>query len=121
EMDASRCISYLTIEHRGDIPQEFHEKMGDWVFGCDVCQEVCPFNRHAPTTDEPAFAIRPPGPNPPLDDILSWSIEDYRRELRGSAMKRAKLPMLQRNAQIAQKNADRVRDHPERVRVAEPE
>ena len=121
EMDASRCISYLTIEHRDDIPQEFHEKMGDWIFGCDVCQEVCPFNRHAPTTDEPAFAIRSPGPNPALDDILSWSIEDYRSELRGSAMKRAKLPMLQRNAQIAQKNANRAPDHPERVRVAEPE
>ncbi len=113
EMDASRCISYLTIEHRGPIAQEFHDKMDDWIFGCDVCQEVCPFNRHAPTTRESAFEVRSPGPAPALDDILSWSIEDYRRELRGSAIKRAKLEMLQRNAQIAKRNLPRSSvDHP---------
>ena len=56
EMDASRCISYLTIEHRGDISKPFQKMMGDWVFGCDVCQEVCPYNRSAPTTREPRIA-----------------------------------------------------------------
>ncbi len=107
QMDARRCISYLTIEHRGEIDPALHEGMGDWIFGCDVCQEVCPFNREAPTTNEPRFAVRSPGPSPALDDVLGWSIDDYRRELRGSAIKRAKLEMLQRNARIAQRNAQR--------------
>ena len=53
EMDASRCISYLTIEHRGDIDPALAVKMGDWLFGCDICQDVCPFNRKAPETTEP--------------------------------------------------------------------
>ncbi len=107
EMDASRCISYLTIEHRGEIAKEFHAKTGDWIFGCDVCQDVCPYNRGAPVTREPRFAVRSPGPQPELDGILSWSIEDYRRELRGSAMKRAKLDMLKRNARIARENSEK--------------
>lgn len=105
EMDASRCISYLTIEHRGDISKPFQDLMGEWIFGCDVCQDVCPFNRGAPSTSEPRFAVRSPGPEPSLDELQGWSIEDYRRELKGSAMKRAKLEMLKRNAQIAKNNA----------------
>ncbi len=112
EMDASRCISYLTIERRGPISPEFHAPMGDWIFGCDVCQEVCPFNRKAPATREPRFAIRSPGPRPLLDEILGWSIEEYRADLRGSAIKRAKLDMLQRNARIALDNARRASKDP---------
>ncbi len=104
EMDASRCISYLTIEHRGDISKPFQEMMGDWVFGCDVCQEVCPYNRDAPKTREPRFAVRPPGPRPALNELLGCSIDDYREQLHGSAMTRAKLDMLQRNARIAKEN-----------------
>ncbi len=104
EMDASRCISYLTIEHRGDIPRDLKPKMGNWIFGCDVCQEVCPYNRDPPVTGEPRFAVRSPGPQPKLDEILNWSIEDYRKQLRGSAMKRAKLDMLKRNSGIARDN-----------------
>lgn len=105
ELDASRCISYLTIEHRGeDIPEEFHADMRDWVFGCDVCQQVCPHNRAAPTTREPRFAPRTPGPTPKLDDLLTWSDADYAEALRGSAIKRAKPDMLRRNARIAQAN-----------------
>ncbi len=105
EMDASRCISYLTIEHRGEIPADLQASMGDWVFGCDVCQEVCPHNRRAPITIEPKFAIRTPGPTPLLDEILAWSEEDYREQMRGSAAKRAKLEMWKRNARIAKDNA----------------
>ncbi|MFH1109160.1 MAG: tRNA epoxyqueuosine(34) reductase QueG [Planctomycetota bacterium] len=104
EMDASRCISYLTIEHRGDISKPFQKMMGDWVFGCDVCQEVCPYNRSAPTTREPRFAVRLPGPRPALVEILGWSMDESRAQLRGSAMTRAKLDMLQRNARIASAN-----------------
>lgn len=104
EMDASRCISYLTIEHRGNITKPFQKMMGDWIFGCDICQAVCPYNRSAPTTRESCFAIRPPGPLPALDEILGWSADDYREQLYGSAMTRAKLDMLQRNARIALEN-----------------
>ncbi len=104
EMDASRCISYLTIEHRGEIPASVHPAIGDWVFGCDVCQEVCPHNRDAPETREPAFAPRRNIPELRLDDVLSWSPTDYARELQGSAMKRAKREMLQRNARIVLEN-----------------
>lgn len=106
EMDASRCISYLTIEHRGDIPHDLQARTGDWIFGCDDCQTVCPFNRHAPHTTEPRFAVRSPGPLPALEEILDWSIDDYRRALRGTAIKRAKLDMLQRNARIALANRE---------------
>lgn len=105
QMDATRCISYHTIELRGDIPAEFHAAIGEWVFGCDICQQVCPYNRKAPLTSEPAFAVRDPGPYPVLQELLNWQIADYRRTLTRSAIKRAKLPMLQRNARIALDNA----------------
>ena len=105
QMDASRCISYLTIEHRGDISRPFQELMGDWMFGCDVCQQVCPFNRHAPLGAEPQFAARPPAPTMDPEAVLGWSPDDYRRNLSGSAMKRATLDMLQRNARIVSRNA----------------
>ncbi len=104
QMDASRCISYLTIEHRGSISKPFQEMMGDWVFGCDVCQDVCPFNRNAPHTREARFAVRNPGARPDLGELLSWSPDDHRRELRGSAIKRANPGMLLRNARIALDN-----------------
>ena len=104
QMDARRCISYHTIELRNDIPPEFHEAIGDWIFGCDICQQVCPFNESAPQTTEPEFAVRDPGPRPPLQELLDWQITDYRTILKGSAIKRAKLQMLNRNAQIALRN-----------------
>jgi epoxyqueuosine reductase len=106
-MDASLCISYLTIEHRAEIPATLAPAVGDWVYGCDVCQEVCPYNRDAPVATEPAFAVRPPGPFPILAELLRWSDDDYRRTLRNSAMKRAKLAMLRRNARIALDNVSR--------------
>jgi len=105
EMDASRCISYLTIEHRDEIERQFHEPMGDWIFGCDVCQQVCPHNRSAAPTREPRFAIREPGPTPKLHEILNWTDTDYAANLQGSAIKRARLDMIQRNARIALSNA----------------
>ncbi|MCH8854501.1 MAG: tRNA epoxyqueuosine(34) reductase QueG [Planctomycetes bacterium] len=105
EMDASRCISYLTIERRQPIRDDLHASMEDWIFGCDVCQQVCPYNQGAPLTQEPSFKARPPSLRPVLEEVIAWSADDYRQQLQGSAMKRATLPMLQRNARIALANA----------------
>ncbi len=104
EMDASRCISYLTIELRESIPEALHAAMGAWVFGCDVCQEVCPYNQKSHLQHDPAYAIRPPGPSPLLEELRTWSEDDYRETLQGSAIKRATLAMLKRNAAIARRN-----------------
>jgi epoxyqueuosine reductase len=110
QMDASRCISYLTIEHRGAISKPYQEMMGDWLFGCDVCQQVCPFNRDAPLSKESGFAVRTPAPAISAGEVCNWSSEEYEGALAGSAMKRATRSMLQRNALIVQENATRTRN-----------
>jgi len=108
-LDARRCISYLTIEHRGSLPKELRPALGAHVFGCDICQDVCPYNRKAPVTAPPEFAPRsvPPGSllAPELEWLASLSVEDYRRVFRDSAMKRAKYQGLVRNACVALGNA----------------
>lgn len=107
-MDATRCIAYLTIEHRGEIPAELARVMGDWIFGCDLCQEACPYNRKALPTGEPEFGLSdrfPLPPRPLLEQILNMTEEQRQKWLSGSAMKRATLAMLKRNATIAQRNA----------------
>ena len=100
-MDASRCIAYLTIELRDEIPEPLREPMGDWVFGCDVCQDVCPYNRRAPETTEPHFAPRDSTPRPPLRELVIAADEQLRPLRRKSAISRAKPAMLRRNAAIA--------------------
>lgn len=102
ELDASRCISYLTIElHDRPIPAELQPKLEGWIFGCDICQEVCPYNRAAPAAEDPALRPRFASGRINPDEILSWSDDDYYRRLRGSAMRRVKLPVLQRNARLS--------------------
>lgn len=104
-LDASRCISYLTIEYRGDrIPAGLRPMMGDWVFGCDVCQQVCPWNRFARPTAEPAFRPRPGLPWPRLDDWLALDEDGFRRQFRGSPLWRAKRTGLRRNAAAVLEN-----------------
>ncbi len=104
EMDATRCIAYLTIEHRSEIDPALAAKMGDWVFGCDVCQEVCPFNRKAPAGGEPAYRVDPAHPllpAPPLAELEAIDDETCRQMFAGSAIRRATPEMLRRNARIA--------------------
>lgn len=103
-LDARRCISYLTIEHRGEIAAELRPKIGDWLYGCDICQDVCPHNGKAPPASDPALAPRFPTGTLDVTEIENWSADEYRERLRGSAMKRVKLPMLQRNAKIVAEN-----------------
>jgi len=100
QLDGRRCISYLTIEHRGNIDAELASNFGDWLYGCDICQEVCPWNRDPPVATDPA--LQPRWPTASLDPlrVLGWTDEEYRQQLKGSAMKRVKLPMLKRNAEI---------------------
>ncbi len=103
-LDASRCVSYLTIELREPIPPEFHQAMGSWVYGCDVCQDVCPWNRRAPASGDAHFQPRFPTGALDVRELMSWDEAEYRRRLKGSAIKRVKLPVLQRNAQIVAEN-----------------
>jgi epoxyqueuosine reductase len=100
-LDARRCISYLTIELRGAIPEELRPQMGDWLFGCDVCQEVCPWNRKAPPTTEPAWQSRPDLEAVDLIELLGLSEEQFRQRFRGTALTRTKRRGLLRNAAIA--------------------
>src|SRR5436853_85083 len=87
-LDARRCLAYLTIEHRGDVPDAWKPHMRDWLFGCDVCQEVCPWNRKAPAAREAALA--PSAPLPPLETLLAMDDATFRDRFRGTAMSRAK-------------------------------
>ncbi len=107
QLDARRCISYLTIEHREEIAEPFHRPIDNWLFGCDICQDVCPWNRRAPVATDPAVQPRFPTGTLPVDEVLKWAPDDYRAALKGSAMKRVKLPVLQRNAQIVAANLKR--------------
>ena len=104
QLDARRCISYLTIEHRPPIPDEFHLLLGEWLYGCDICQDVCPWNHKAPIATDPAVQPRFPTGTIDLRQLLQWNAEAYSTTLRGTAMKRVKLPVLQRNAKIIADN-----------------
>jgi epoxyqueuosine reductase len=103
-MDASRCVAYLTIEKRGPIAEDLAAKAGRNVFGCDICQEVCPWNRRAPVTDWPELQPRPELVNPAMNWLAGLGESDYRRIFRGSPVDRAKFRDFQRNIAMARKN-----------------
>lgn len=107
-LDAERCISYWTIEHRGDLPDRARALVGDWVFGCDVCQEVCPWNRRraAPAGRRRSglFGLPPKRAELDLAGLLSISEDAYRGRFRRSPMKRAGRSGLRRNAAVAMGN-----------------
>lgn len=108
-VDARRCISYHTIENRGAVPADQAGSFGDWVFGCDVCQEVCPWNSTVPTSAEPDFAPRPGNAWLDLDAAEALSEDDFARRFEGSPIRRAKRAGLARNAHIARRNRESAR------------
>lgn len=97
-LDARRCISYLTIEHRGPIDETLRGSLDGWAFGCDVCQEACPWNRKAPPSREPAFDA--PRAIDDLADVLALDEDAFRERFRGSAIQRARRTGLLRNAAL---------------------
>src|SRR5208283_4183124 len=105
QLDATKCISYLTIEKRGAIPEELRAGIGRQVFGCDICQDVCPWNRQAPLTNTPEFEARPQLVNPELDWLARLTPEEFHAVFRGTPVKRAKHKGLLRNIAIAMGNS----------------
>ena len=109
-IDSTRCISYLTIEERGAIPEALRDGVGNHVYGCDVCQDVCPFNQSPAVSADPAWH-----PREGLDGVTALELwrtpdADLRRLTKGSAMTRAKLPMLRRNLALALRSSGAVGD-----------
>jgi len=101
-LDARRCISYLTIELKGWIPRELRPLMGNWIYGCDVCQEVCPFNRFAPESGEPAFRpVAWHAAAPPLLDLLTLDEAGFRARFAHSPVQRIKRGRFLRNVCVA--------------------
>jgi len=134
-VDGTRCISYLTLEHRSAIDPARFAAMGDWIAGCDVCQDVCPHNHRRLTTKKttdtiappdtnrppdtiaplpihPRYTPRPPAPGLDLLEVLGWTEDDRRAVLQGSAIKRIKLDMMIRNALIVAGNRLKQDDNP---------
>jgi epoxyqueuosine reductase len=105
ELDSTKCISYLTIEKRGAIPEDLREGIGRHVFGCDICQDVCPWNRKAPVTTAAEFQPREGLVNPALGWLAEMEREEFRIVFRGSPIRRAKLTGLRRNAIVAMGNS----------------
>lgn len=103
-LDARRCLSYLTIELKGAIPEEWHGALGAHIFGCDICQDVCPWNQRPAVSADPAWQPRPVFDRPTIDALDALTDETLRAALRGSAMKRAGARGLRRNLDVARRN-----------------
>jgi epoxyqueuosine reductase len=113
QMDASRCISYLTIELKGTIPEDLREGMGRQVFGCDICQDVCPWNRRAPVAEKDGLRTRAELVNPALEWLASLDDAGFLREFKGSPLERTKRRRLLRNVAIAMGNSSQSRFLPQ--------
>ena len=105
ELDARRCISYLTIEHAGPIPEEFRTAIGNRIYGCDDCQLVCPWNRYSKLATEPGFRSRNGLDAPRLVELFRWSEDDFLRMTEGSAIRRIGYERWLRNVAVALGNA----------------
>jgi epoxyqueuosine reductase len=110
QLDARKCISYLTIEHRGSIPVEYRSAMGNRIFGCDDCQLVCPWNKYARHTGEPDFAPRHRLDHRELLDLFAWSESEFLERTEGSAIRRAGYNGWLRNVAVALGNGPATRE-----------
>ncbi|HET7202682.1 MAG TPA: tRNA epoxyqueuosine(34) reductase QueG, partial [Steroidobacteraceae bacterium] len=110
ELDARRCISYLTIEHHGAIPLEFRAAMGNRIYGCDDCQLVCPWNRYAKLSAEPDFRVRHGLDAPRLVELFRWTEQEFLRCSEGSAIRRVGYERWLRNVAVALGNAPPTED-----------
>ena len=107
QLDARRCISYLTIENPGPIPRELRKAMGNRIYGCDDCQLACPWNKYATTTSEPDFAVRHGLDGASLASLLAWTEAQFNARLEGSAIRRIGHARWLRNIAVALGNAHR--------------
>jgi epoxyqueuosine reductase len=121
QLDSNKCISYLTIEKRGAIPEALRAGMGHHVFGCDICQDVCPWNRKAPATTQEEFQPRENLFHPPLDGLAAMSAEEFRSVFRGSPIRRAQHAGMRRNAILAMGNSRDQRFIPQLEKLAASE
>jgi epoxyqueuosine reductase len=121
QLDSTKCIAYLTIEKRGAIREDLREEMGRHVFGCDICQEVCPWNRKSPATNAEEFQPKPEMINPALDWLAEMSAEEFNRTFRGSPVRRTKRAGMRRNATIAMGNSGETRYLPALEKLAHDE
>lgn len=102
QIDAGRCISYLTIENRdAEFPEELSSEIGNWIFGCDICQDVCPWNKFSRQTTEPAFLPRSGIRNTELREWAELDLESFRQRFRKNPVKRTKYDGFQRNVRVA--------------------
>ena len=109
QLDASKCISYLTIEHDGAIPVQYREAIGDRLYGCDECLDVCPWNKWAVPTEEAKFT---PRVLPTLGEMLVWDESTFSKWMQGSPMRRLKLRRFQRNLCVVLGNVGTMTDLP---------
>jgi len=107
QLDARRCISYLTIEHKGSIPEELRPLIGNRVYGCDDCQTVCPWNKFASPSNEPDFAVRNGLDDVTLVELFAWSEAEFHERLAGSAIHRIGYERWLRNLAVGLGNAPR--------------
>ena len=105
QLDSRRCLSYMTIEAKGALPVGYRDAIGEHAYGCDICQDVCPWNRRAAVSEDPAWQPRDGLASPPLLDLWTRSDADLRRLLKGSPMKRVGVRRLRRNLAVALGNS----------------
>jgi epoxyqueuosine reductase len=120
-LDAQRCISYVTIEKRGEIPADLRPGLGHHVFGCDICQDVCPWNRRAPETTDPRFTPRPAAQAPDLEQLAAFSPQEFHQWFGETPVTRSRYNGFLRNVAVAMGNAGEPRFRPHLERLARHE